>query len=365
MPEPVAAAIAPPRFTLGRPNLEVRQSIAPWKQAAFVALCLAIGLGISLVLLLLSGVGLGSVWEEFVLFTFFDSKNLTSVLVECSPLVLVGLGAAAGFRVRFWNIGIEGQVMCGALGATFVAIFDIGPAGARLCLMALAAILAGLAWVIVPLILKLKLAVNEIISTLLLNYVAYLLVLNQVYGPWQDKKDPFPHSEQFDLVERLPKLGWESTDVSLAIAVVVTLLMWWLMQRSHFGTYTKFVDANRRMALAVGVPVTLVTSLAVGASASLSGLAGFVISAGQEYRLTPTLAEGYGFSAIVIAFLARNNPIAVAVVAFLMGGLFVAGQNLQVFYNLPAAVVGLIQAIIVMSVAASEFFIRYRLRWVR
>jgi simple sugar transport system permease protein len=214
-------------------------------------------------------------------------------------------------------------------------------------------------------VLKLRLGVNEIITTLLLNYVAFYFVMNQVYGPWQDQVTHFPHSQLFDEAERMPPLGWQNVHSGLVLSLVAAALVWWLMERSRFGAYMRFVGANPRMSLAVGVPVTFVVFAAVALSGALSGAAGFIVTAAQEYRLSPTLAAGFGFSGIVIAFLARNNPLGVVVVAFLLGGLYVAGQNLKVFYELPASVVGLLQAIIVMCVACSEFVIRHRLRWVR
>ena len=116
------------------------------------------------------------------------------------------------------------------------------------------------------------------------------------------------------------------------------------------------------MALAVGLPVSAIMASSALMSGSLAGAAGFVIAAATEYRLTFTMAAGYGFSGIVIAFLAGNKPIPTVIVAFLMGSLFVAGESMKVFYSLPDALVGLIQAIIVLSVTASEFFVRYRLR---
>ena len=144
-----------------------------------------------------------------------------------------------------------------------------------------------------------------------------------------------------------------------------TALSGWLVLSTRFGFYTKFVHDNDRMALAVGVPVRTVTLISVLLSGALAALAGFVIATAQEGRLTQSYFEGYGFSGILIAFLARNNPIAAMVVAILVAMLFVSGRSLQVFYQIPFAMVQLIQAIIVISVAASEFLMRHRVHWVR
>ena len=366
MPDRAAAAPAGAfrARRLGRLNLEVRQSIGRWKHAGFIALGLGIGLAISVAILLAAGVEAANIFEEFVVLTFFDRLGLSSVLIECSPLILVGLSAAVAFRVNFWNIGIEGQFFWGAIGATVIAIFDVGPPATRIGLMLILSLVGGFLWIAPPAIFKIKLGVNEVISTLLLNYVAYLFVLNQVYGAWQDKRDRFPHSEPFDAVERLPMLGWEKVHLGLLVSLAAVAFVWWLMQRSRFGAYMRFVGSNPQMALAAGIPVAMTVFLAVGLSGALSGAAGFVMGAAQEHRLTGTMAAGYGFSGIMIAFLARNNPVAVLVVAFMIGGLYAAGQSVKVFYSLPQALVSLIQAIVVMCVAASDFLVRYRLRWI-
>ena len=364
MPE-IAVTTGSARHRVGRLNLEVRQSIGKIKHAGFIALSLAIGLGISVAILVFAGVEPANIFEEFIVLTFFDRLGLSSVLIECSPLILVGLSAAVAFRVNFWNIGIEGQFFWGAIGATIIAIFDVGPPSMRIGLMLIFSLAGGFLWVAPPALLKIRLGVNEVISTLLLNYVAYLFVLNQVYGAWQDKKERFPHSEAFDAVERLPMIGWEKVHIGLVFSVIAVAVVWWVMQKSRLGVYMRFVGTNPQMALAAGIPVGLTVFVAVGLSGALSGAAGFVMAAAQEHRLTGTMAAGYGFSGIMIAFLARNNPGAVLVVAFLIGGLFAAGQSVKVFYSLPQALVSLNQAIIVMCVAASDFLVRYRVRWAR
>ena len=222
-----------------------------------------------------------------------------------------------------------------------------------------------MAWIAVPAVLRLRLGVNEIISTLLLNYVAALFVLNQLFGAWQDPAAVYYKTAQFADYQRLPQIGWGQIHVGLFIALAAAALVWLVTERSRFGAYMKLVGSNPRMALASGIPVALTVLAAVMLSGALSGLGGYLVASGQEYALTIYVAIGYGFSGIVIAFLSRNNPAAVVVVSFLMAGLYVAGESIQVFYGLPEALIGLIQAIIVICVVGSDFFVRYRVRWMR
>lgn len=350
-------------LSIGRINLEVRQKIEFWLHGVIVLSSILFGLGISVVLLVISGIDVSNIFEEFIVLTFFDSWGLADVLLEWAPLILVGLSAAVAFRVQFWNIGIEGQFVWGAIGTSVVMLYDIGPGWSHIYLMFVGGILGGIAWIAVPAFLRLRLGVNEIISTLLLNYIAALFVLNQLFGAWQDPAAVYYKTAQFAPHERLPLIGWGHIHVGLFIALAAAFIVWLITERSRLGAYMKFVGSNPGMALASGIPVMATMIMAVALSGGLSGLGGFLVASGQEYALTIYVAIGYGFSGIVIAFLARNNPAAVVVVSFLMAGLYVAGESIQVFYGLPEALIGLIQSIIVICVVGSDFFVRYRVRW--
>ncbi len=352
------------RSFFGRFNLEVRGHMPMGQQIAVVVSGILLGLLVSALLLIVSGVSPSGLLNEFIVAIFSSKRNVAAVLSYAAPLTIVGLSAALAFKARFWNIGLEGQVILGAIGATLIANHDVGPPVLRLVIMALAAMIAGMLWIALPLFLKIRLQVNEIISTLLMNYIAFNLLLHLLYGPWKDPQSAFPNSKIFDDAERLMPLGWQNLNLALPIAVLLILLTAWLLGMSRYGFLLNFVHANARMARALGVRIIGLTLLFALASGAIAGFGGFVISTGIESRLTQSFFVGYGFSGILIAFLARNNPFAVAFFAVLIAVLMVAGQSLQVFYQIPFAMVQLIQAIIVISVAASEFFIHYRLRMV-
>jgi simple sugar transport system permease protein len=341
--------------------LEIRQSMPARQQALILACAVLAGMLISGVILVSAGVPPGQLFDEFVLATLLDAQSLQAVLFLSAPMIMIGLAAAVAFRARFWNLGLEGQMIFGAIAATAVSFYSIGPEATRLPLMLGAAIIGGLAWSVIPVWLKIRLQVSEIISTLMLNYVAANFLLHLVYGSWKDPKDAFPYSPQYRSFERLPE-WFGPSGAAVVIALAAVLVVWWLVQRSRVGFFLRFVEASSLMARANAVPVIGMTLLAVFVSGGLAGLGGFLVAVGQEGRLTQAFYVGYGFSGILIAFLARNHPIAASVVAMLVAMLFVAGRNLQVFYQIPFSMVQLIQAIIVICVASSDFFIRHRIR---
>jgi simple sugar transport system permease protein len=361
-----AQAAAPPPAPagrrLGRLTLDIRQHLSPWKQAAFLAGSLALGLAISVAILDVAGIAPGTLMDE--LGAAFNAGSLRAVLVRAAPLVLVGLGAGLAFRVGFWNLGLEGQMIFGGIAAAGVSIYGIGPESTRLVVMGIAAAGAGLLWVLLAAWLKLRFRVNEIIATLLLNYVAVYFLLHLLYGAWQDSKTAFPQSQQFRPFERLPDLGL-GVNSAVAIALAAVLLAGWVVHLSRAGFYMRFISANPGMAKVVGISTRTITIAVVAASGAMAGLAGFVNVSAQESRLTQSFFDGYLFSGVLIAFLSRNDPIVVAVVGFLIAVLFITGQTLQVFYQIPFTMVQLIEAIIVIAVASSEFLIRHRIRWTR
>lgn len=362
MPETFASSAAPKRRLWSRFTLESRNDMPFLQQMVLRAGGLLAGFLIGTIILVSSGVGPGDLVREFIVAIFTNPRNFSSVLVYAAPLTIVGLAAALAFKAKFWNIGIEGQMILGAMAATAVSLIDLGPPATRLLFMGLAAALGGALWTVVPAFLKAKLDVNEIISTLLLNYVAFNLLLSMLYGPWKDPVSAFPHSQLYESSERFARLGWYDVNASVLLAAALVLAMAWLFYFSRAGYIMNFVNANPDMARAAGVSVAVVMSAAAIGSGALSGVAGFVIASGIDTRLTQSFFVGYLFSGILIAFLARNNPAGVVFFALLVAVLMVAGQTLQVFYRIPFAVVQVIQTIIVICVASSEFFIRHRIR---
>jgi len=353
-PEPSASRY---RFVL-----DMRQSLPTWKQGLFLSASLVIGLAISVAILAVAGISPVQLAGELA--GIFNATSLRGVLVQAAPLILVGLAASLAFRVAFWNLGLEGQMLFGGMFAAAISIYEIGPPATRLPLMGMAAALGGALWCLLGGILKIRFRVNEIVASLLLSYVAKYFLFHMIYGAWQDAKTAYPQSSPLRPFERLTDIGFNINE-GLLIAIGAIVMAAWLVHFSRIGFYMRIISANPNMAKVLGVPVRAVTLWCVALSGACAGLAGFVNVASQEGRLTESYADGYVFAGVLIAFLSRSDPIVVAVVGFLIGVLFITGQALQIFYQIPFTMVQLIEAIIVMSVASSEFFIRHRIRWIR
>lgn len=347
---------------LNRLYLVSRQSVPKSVRIGTFISGLVLGVAISLIVLMANGVSLANIFNEFVVFVFLDSNGQAQLLTEFIPLAMVGLAAAAAIKLQFWNIGIEGQMWMGAVAATFVATLNIGPDSTRLALMFIAAALAGTLWIAAPAWLKLRYGINEIVTTLLLSYVAYLFVQSLLFGVWRDPDSGFPASPILDEgVERLALLGWGNLHSGIWLTLGAGAIWYWLMGLSRFGFFMDYVGQNPIAAKAVGLPVIATIVGSVVLSGGLAGVAGAAIVAGQEYRLTIHIADGYTFSAIVVAFLARFDPIGCLVAALVLAGISSTGEVLKAFYQLPLSMVTLIEAILLLSVLVAEFFARYHI----
>lgn len=230
---------------LGPVYLVPRQEAPLWLRASTFVGGIALGLLIAFGILIAYGVSAGQIVNEFIVFVFLDLNGLAQVVTASTPLVLVGLASAVALKLRFWNIGVEGQMWLGCIAATGVALFDIGPDLVRLSLMFAAAAAAGACWIGIPAFLKLRFRVNEIITSLLLTYVAYQLVQHLLFEAWHDPGSAFPNSQHYDEgTERLARLGWGSTHTGIWIAVGAGVLLWIVMTRARIGFYMDAIGAN-------------------------------------------------------------------------------------------------------------------------
>jgi simple sugar transport system permease protein len=300
---------------------------------------------------------------------FGSSYARSEMLVKAIPLMLTGLAVSIAFRMLFWNIGAEGQLVMGAMATAWVPLFALKgsdlPTWVLLLLMGVAAFIAGALWGLIPAALKAFLQVNEIITTLMLNYVAILLLDYLYTGPWKDKQGfGFPGTASFKEVASLPRLTGR-VHLGLLIAIVAAGLIWLVLIRTKWGYEIRVIGENPNAARYAGISLIRNTLLVMVVSGGLAGLAGYGQVAGIAHRLQKGIAVGDGFTAIIIAWLAKLHPVGVLIVAVLMAALSVGGDQITITMRLPAAMARVLQGAILFFVLGGDIFVRYRLRLVR
>jgi general nucleoside transport system permease protein len=326
-----------------------------------LALGITVGLTGSAVFLLAIGIPQSALLREFIIYPFAPYGGLDRTVVRAIPLSLMGLAVAAGLRIRFWNIGIEGQFWAGAMASTAIAIFDLGPSETRLVLIGVAAAVAGGFWSYMPAEAKVRLGASELISTLLLNYIAFLLVQHLLFGAWRDNTSRFPVSASFDAGERLLPFGFGRVHTGVFVVIAAAVFYWWLIKVSRFGKFIEATAANPIAAGLIGLPVDRMTVMVGVLSGALAGLAGFVVVAGQEFRLTQFIGQNYIFAAVLVAFLGRMSALGCLLAAIGIGGIYTAADTLKAFYQLPLAMVVTVQSILFLAIALSTFIPQYQL----
>jgi simple sugar transport system permease protein len=346
--------------------LKVEKRLVPSRTASLVVPLLSIVLALAFGAVVLAAVGRDPVvvYEKMFAGAFGSQYGLAETVVKTIPLILCGLGVAVAFRMLLWNIGAEGQFHIGAFAASGVALFLLPQAPAWLLVpaMMLAGFLAGALWGLIPGFLRAKLQVNEIITSLLLNYVAILWAEYLVYGPWKDPKGyGFPGTAPFPDAAWLPRLPGTRVHLGLLFGLVAAVLVWVILYKTSWGYEIRVIGESPRAARYAGINIVGNILLVMALSGGLAGLAGMSEVGGIMHALQRNLSPGYGYTAIIIAWLARLNPAGVVIVAFLFAGLLVGGDQLQISMGLPAAMALILQGAILFFVLGGEILARYRI----
>ena len=350
-------------------SIEPREQIPRWLPAAISFGALVLALIIGAVILALAGGNPLAAYAQIARSSFGGIDVFSDTLVKATPLILVGLACTLAFRMRLWNIGAEGQFFMGAWGASAVVLLplvsDTTPSWIVIALMLIAGMIAGAAWGFIPGILKSRFNVNEIISTLMLNYIAIAWNDFFIFGVWSEggfqMSKTFPRNAWLprlaDYAKQVPAFSGLTTHFGLVFALVATVAIWLILNHSRWGYEIRLIGDNKRAAEYAGVPIKRQIVLVMMLSGALAGLAGMSEISGVVHRLQGQISPGYGFTGIIVAWLAKLNPFAVILVAILFGALILAGREIQ-----PSGIPKLIQGIVLMCLIASDFLLRYRVR---
>lgn len=292
-------------------------------------------------------------------------NGLSELLLKASPLILIACGLAVGFRANVWNIGAEGQLIIGAIAACGVGLFYPNPESPiLLLLMLIAGAAAGMAWAAIPAFLRARMNTNEILVTLMLTYIATLFLSWLVHGPWRDPAGfNYPQTallpaaamfEPFDYAYRI--------NPSVFITVVAVVLMWLFTDRSFLGYKMKVSGAAPLATRYAGFRESSAVWTGLLAGGAAAGIAGMAEVAGPLGQLSPQISPGYGFAAIIVAFIGRLNAFGIVLGGLLMSLLFLGGEAVQMNLGLSSSLTRIFQGILLFFLLAADFFIFYRLR---
>lgn len=281
------------------------------------------------------------------------------------PLCLATLGIVLAFKMKFWNIGGEGQICAGAIAASYFAYFHNGlPSPVLLSVMALASILAGGLWGLIPALFKTRFGTNETLFTLMLNYIILNFITYLREGPWRNPEGGFAAMPRFTRQARLPELpipGIGNVHIGWVVMLALVIFVFIYLRYTRQGYELTVVGENMNTARYAGMPVKKIMLRTMFLSAGICGLVGMLQVAGPDRQLTDAVANGRGFTAVSIAWLARLSPIGVMVVSFLFSVVQKGCSMMQTEYRIPASMSDILQGIILFFVLGSEFFIRYRI----
>ncbi|MCB1716714.1 MAG: ABC transporter permease [Candidatus Competibacteraceae bacterium] len=329
-----------------------------------VALTLLCGLVFSLFL----GQNPLATFYAFFIAPIDDLYGLGELGLKATPLMLIAVGLAIGFRANVWNIGAEGQLTVGAICGSGLALYFYESDSAWLLPgMILLGALGGMLWAAIPAFLRTHFNANEILVSLMLNYVALLLLDYLVRGPWRDPDGfNFPESRIFSEAGTLPIIV-EGTRLhaGLWIALAVVVLGWIFVRKSFVGYQMRVAGLADVAALYAGFKRTRMVWLGLLIGGATAGIAGLGEVAGPIGQLLPTISPGYGYAAIIVAFVGRLHPFGILLASLLMSLLYLGGEAAQMELGLPSAVTGVFQGVLLFFLLATDLFINFRLQPVR
>jgi simple sugar transport system permease protein len=304
--------------------------------------------------------------------TFGNWGVFSDTLVKATPLILVGLACTIAFQMKLWNIGAEGQFYVGAFAATMVVMVPLVPPDTPKVVvigaMMIMGLLGGALWAFLPGFLKARFQINEIITTLMLNYVAISWNNFWIFNSWSDAG--FQMTPTFERTAWLPRLADYAREyrifsgitlhLGVVFALIATVVVWWILARSRWGYEIKLIGDNPHAARYAGINIARNIVLVMMVSGALAGLAGMSEISGVVHRLQERISPGYGFTGIIVAWLAKLNPFALILVSILFGALILAGREIQ-----PAGLSMMLQGIILFMVISSDVLLRYKIRLVK
>jgi simple sugar transport system permease protein len=343
-------------------RLEARQKTPAWYNIALPFLAIAVTLVLASGLIALAGANVLHAYAVLFTAAFGGIYPITETLVRATPMIFTGLAVAVAFRAKFWNIGAEGQLLAGAVAGCVVGEWPM-PGPLAMLLMAVAGAAAGAFVAFIPAILRVRLKVDDVVSSLLLNSVAYYALMALIEGPWKDSLSGYPISPPIQDSANFPVL-LEGTRLHLGVlvALVAAPLVWLLIARTTLGFKIRVTGENPDAARYGGIEVGRVLVGAALISGALAGLAGVGEVGGVHFQVMSDISPGYGYSGIVIATLARLNPLGVVPAAIFLAAVMTGAEAMSRATGVPAFLSGVIQGMALLAMLVALLFTAYRFR---
>lgn len=341
-------------------RIVTRSEPSAFRENILRLLAVACALAAAAVFMALMGYNPFDIYAKMIAGSLKSAYRFKETINKTIPLVVLSLGIAIAFRMKFWNIGAEGQFYLGAYGASLVAFtMPSLPAIVLLPLMFVVSFFFGGLWALVPAVLKSRFSASETLVTLMLNYVALKWISYLQYGPWRDPAAKgFPKIATFGKSAILP--DFLGIHVGWVITLVLVVIMYILMKKTKLGYEVDVLGESEATARYAGMSVTRITIVAILISGGLCGIAGMMQASAIEHSLSEQLSGGLGFTAVITTWLARLSPPVIVIVSFLFSVLLQGGSFLQSSLQIPSSVADILQGIIIFFVLGSEFFVRYR-----
>lgn len=345
-----------------------RDTISTRQTLIILLLSLLAGLVVISLIFLLNG--RNPIYAIYKIFSgsFGSIYGIKETITKAIPLILIGGGLALAFRAKFWNIGAESQLLMGAVFSTWVGL-NWGPhlpSYVIIPLMFLAGFLGGALWGLIPAILKVRYAINEVITTLMLNYICAEFLTLLIVGPWKGKtKFGFPYTDDLPesaILSMIP--GSRIHYVTLILAIVSVIILGVMIYKTRFGYEVRVIGENPDAAKYAGIDFFKTTLVVMAISGGLAGIAGVGEVAGIHHYLSypDSISSGYGFTAIIVAWLAKLNPVYVLVSAIFFSGILVGGDAIQISLQLPAATVDVFNGTLLVFLIMGDFFMKNKVK---
>ncbi len=346
-------------------RIRIERAPAPvWLRPLIPIFAIVFTMLLTSVLVLLVGQNPLAAFYYFLIDPLSSKVSFIEVLVKSTPLLLTGAAVTFAFVGGFWNIGAEGQLLMGATAATAIGMhMHETPALIAIPLMLVGGFVAGMLWALAPALMRVKLHIDEVVTTLLLNAVALLVVSALLNGPWRDPISQWPQSPEIAASAIFPKLIPRTRlHLGFLIAIGVIIIVWFILSRTAFGLRMRAVGLGPEAARFAGINVdrTLLTAALV--SGGIAGLAGVNEVAGIHYHLIDAISGGLGYTGIIVATLGTLNPWGVALAAFFIGLIDTGAQTVSRALGVPSYLGGVIQATLLLATLAFLLLQRYRIR---